>query len=219
MKKETISIKTLKATVVLLALSFVLCFPQKILAQKLQFSVFGGMNHVFAYGSEQDYVFGENDFPVTPSHTPFNFGASLSVFVTDNIGVELDGRYTLSSQVTLTDPSDDDSVTVDTSKHYSFTVNFLFRILEGRVRPYFVLGGGIDKLLGEDRTYVTEYGWDVEFIAPEGTLDAAANVGGGVHYSLSSNFGIKFDLRYVLIFSEPDRLGSLNGVLGFSFLF
>jgi outer membrane protein W len=206
---------------ILLLLGFLLMFglPQKILAQEFQFSVFGGINHVFAYGSEQDYVFGENDFPVTPSHTPFNFGAALSVFFTDSIGVELDGRYMLTSQVTLMDPSDNDTVNIDTSKHYAITLNFLYRIMEGKIKPYFVLGGGVDKLLGEDRTYVTEYGWDVEFIAPEGTLDPVAHLGGGVHYIVMPNLGIRFDLRYVLIFSEPDRLGSLNGVLGFSFLF
>ena len=34
-------------------------------AQKFQFSIFGGINHVFQYGSEENYVLGENDFPVT----------------------------------------------------------------------------------------------------------------------------------------------------------
>jgi hypothetical protein len=208
-----------RVILLLLGFLFMFCLPQKILAQKFQFSVFGGINHIFAYGSEQDYVFGGNDFPVTPSHTPFNFGAAFSVFFTNNIGLELDGRYTLTSQVTLTDPSDDDTVTIDTSKHYAITLNFLYQIMEGKIRPYFVLGGGVDKLLGEDRTYVTEYGWDVEFIAPEGTIDPVAHLGGGVHYFVRPNLGIRFDLRYVMIFSEPDRLGSLNGVLGFSFLF
>jgi len=205
--------------VVVLGLFCMLSLSQKIHAQKFQFSVFGGMNHVFTYGSEQDYVFGENDFPVTPSHTPFNFGAAFSVFFTNHIGLELDGRYTLSSQVTLMDPSDNDTVAIDTSKHYAVTLNFLYRFMSGKIRPYVVLGGGVDKLLGEDRAYVTEYGWDVEFFAPEETLDPVAHLGGGVHYFLRPNLGIRFDLRYVLIFSEPDRIGSLNGVLGFSFLF
>jgi outer membrane protein W len=208
-----------RAILLLLGVLCMFSLPQEIFAQKFQFSVFGGINHIFTYGSEQDYVVGENDFPVTPSHTPFNVGAAFSVFLTQNIGVELDGRYTLSSQVTLMDPSDNDTVAIDTSKHYAVTLNFVYRFLDGKIRPYFVLGGGVDKLLGEDRTYVTEYGWDVEFIAPEGTLDPVANLGGGVHYFVSSNLGIRIDLRYVLIFSEPDRLGSLNGVLGFSFLF
>jgi len=208
-----------RVILLLLGILYVFCLPQKIHAQKFQFSVFGGVNHVFTYGSEQDYVFGENDFPVTPSHTPFNVGAALSVFLTHNIGVELDGRYTLSSRVNLMDPSDNDTVAIDTSKHYAVTLNFLYRFLDGKIRPYLVLGGGVDKLLAEHRSYVTEYGWDVEFIAPEGTLDPVANLGGGVHYFIGPNLGIRFDLRYVLIFSEPDRLGSLNGVLGFSFLF
>jgi outer membrane protein W len=216
---KTRLIQTKIAATVLVVLFCVLGLSQKIHAQTFQFSVFGGMNHVFTYGSEKDYVFGENDFPVMPSHTPFNYGAAFSVRLTDQIGMELDGRYTLSSQVTLMDPSDNDTVAIDTSKHYSVTLNFLYRFLDGKIRPYVLLGGGVDKLLGEDRVYVTEYGWDVEFVAPKETLDPAANLGGGLHYFLRPNLGIRFDLRYVLIFSEPDRLGSLNGVLGFSFLF
>lgn len=208
-----------RAILLSLGMLCMFCLPQKILAQKFQFSVFGGINHVFTYGSEQDYVFGENDFPVTPSHTPFNFGAAFSAFLTHNIAVELDGRYTLSSQVTLIDPSDNDTVAIDTTKHYTFTLNVLYRFLEGKIRPYVVFGGGVDKLMGEDKTYVTEYGWDVEFIAPVITLDPVANIGGGVHYFVSPNLAIKAELRYVLIFSEPDRLASLNGVLGVSFLF
>ena len=200
----------------MLGLLCVFCLPQKVLAQKFQFSVFGGVNHVFSYGSEEDYVFGENDFPVTPSHSPANFGASLALFFTKNIGLELDGQHTLSSQVSLRDPSDDDSVTLDTSKHYAITLNVLYRFMEGKVKPYFFVGGGVDKLLAEDRIYVSEYGWEVELLAPEKTIDPVANLGVGVHYLLRPNLGIRFDLRYVLIFSDPDKLNSLNGTLGIS---
>jgi outer membrane protein W len=202
----------------LIGLSFlcVFCLPQKVLAQKFQFSVFGGVNHVFSYGSEEDYVFGENDFPVMPSHTPGSFGASLALFFTKNIGLELDGRYTLSSQVSLRDPSDEDTVDIDASKHYTITLNVRYRFLEGKIRPYLCVGGGVDKLLAEDRTYVSEYGWEVELLAPEKTVDPVANLGVGVHYLFRPNFGIRFDLRYVLIFSDPDKLNSLNGTLGVS---
>jgi len=214
MNTKVIRIKSV--ILIVLSLLWMFFLPQKVLAQTFQFSLFGGVNHVFSYGSEEDYVFGENDFPVTPSHSPANFGASLALFFTKNIGLELDGRYTQSCQVTLRDPFDDDSVIINTSKHYAIILNVLYRFLEGKVRPYFFFGGGVDKLLAEDRTYVSEYGWEVELLAPEKTVDPVANLGVGVHYLLRPNLGIRFDLRYVLIFSDPDKLNSLNGTLGVS---
>lgn len=197
----------------------VLVILQPALANRYQISFLAGINHVFNYGAEEDYVLGENDFPVTPSHTPANLGASFAVFLNDNVSVELDGRYTFSSTVTLADPSDGDTVAIDTSRHYSLTLNFLYRFLRGNVRPYLVLGGGIDKLMAEDKTYVTEYGFEVDFLAPEKTLDPVANLGGGAYFFLKSNLGIRLDLRYVMIFSDPDSVGSLNGVLGLFFHF
>ena len=49
------------------------------MAEKYQVSLFVGMNHIPQYGSADDYVLGENDFPVTPAHTPPNFGIRLDL--------------------------------------------------------------------------------------------------------------------------------------------
>ncbi len=74
------------AILIVLSLLCVVCLPQKVFAQKFQFSLFGGVNHVFTYGSEDDYVFGENDFPVMPSHTPGSFGTSFGLYFTKTSG-------------------------------------------------------------------------------------------------------------------------------------
>ena len=217
MRNKTHFQKNGKVLTVGVLLLFFLLKPA--LAEKYQFSLFGGINHVFTYGSEEDYVLGENDFPAAPAHTPADLGASFALYLNDKVALELDGRFTLSSKLTLVDPYDDDTVTIDSSRHYSVTLNFLYRFLEGSVRPYFIVGGGIDKLLAEDKTYTTEYGFEVEFLAPEKTIDPVANLGGGAYFLVSPNIGIRFDLRYMMIFSEPDTIRSLNGVLGICFLF
>jgi len=199
---------------------FSFCFlTTNVHAQKVQLSVFGGWNHVFEYGSEDNYVLGENDFPVTPAHTPFNFGMTLGIFFTDNIGVELDGRYALSSKVILKDPSDQDTVEIDTAKHYAITLNFVYRFLNSRFRPYFLAGGGIDKLLAKDETYTTEYGYDIEVLAPEKTTDAIANIGAGIQFFILSNLGARLDVRYIIIFDDPDNQNNLNLTLGLFFKF
>lgn len=51
-------------------------------------TVSGGLSNVFEYGSEEDYVLGENDFPVTPSHTPPCFGLAYTRCFARNLGVE-----------------------------------------------------------------------------------------------------------------------------------
>lgn len=192
---------------------------QPSLAQKYQMSLFVGMNHVFPYGSEDDYILGENDFPVTPAHTPPNLGASFAFYLKKNIALELDWRYTLSSTLTLVDPSDQDEVDIDSTKRHTITLNFIFRFLQGSVRPYIVLGGGLDKILAKDQTYTTKYGFEVDFLAPDKTIDPLANLGAGVQFFVSPNIGIRLDLRYVMIFAEPDNLSGLNGVAGISFFF
>jgi outer membrane protein W len=208
-----------KAKVILFGLISIILLIQPALAEKYQVSLFVGMNHVFEYGSEGDYILGENDFPVTPAHTPPNFGAAFALYLKDNIGLEIDWRYTLSSKVTLVDPSDQDEVEIDSSKHHTITLNFVYRFLKGNVKPYIVLGGGIDKILAKDQTYVTTYGFEVDFLAPEKTIDPLANIGAGVQFFVSPNFVIRFDLRYVMIFAEPDSISSLNGVAGITYSF
>ncbi len=188
-------------------------------AQKFQFSVFGGINHVFAYGSEDDYVLGENDFPVTPAHTPPTLGASFAFFFSEKFGLEVDGRYVFSSKVTLEDPSDQDTVEIDTAKHYSLTLNLLYQFMNGNLRPYIVAGGGFDKLMAEDTSYTTEYGFEITLEAPEKTVDAVANFGAGLNYFLSDRLGFKLDVRYVMIFADPKNVNSLNAVFGVSVRF
>ncbi|MCK4495523.1 MAG: porin family protein [Candidatus Aminicenantes bacterium] len=195
-------------------LFLILVFSGVTHAQKFQFSLFGGLNHVLEYGSEDDYIFAENDFPVTPAHTPVSFGAGFAGFLTNNIGVELDGRYTLSSKVTLQDPSDEDTIEYDTAKHYTITVSLIYRFLSGKFRPYVVLGGGIDKLLVEDETYTSEYGYEIEFLTPEKTIDPLVSLGGGVQYFFNDNLGVRLDFRYVVIFDDPDNVNNLNVVAG-----
>jgi len=188
-------------------------------AQKFQFSIFGGINHIFQYGSEGNYVLGENDFPVTPSHTPAILGASFTYFFSGNLGLEADGRYTFSTKVALVDPSDQDTVEVDTSKHFSLTLNLIYQFPAGNLKPYLVAGGGFDSVSTEEKTYISEYGFEIIVEPPESTTDALANFGAGLIYSVSHSVGIRLDVRYVLIFSKPESVKSLNAVLGLSFRF
>jgi opacity protein-like surface antigen len=217
MKLPESSTKRIWVAVILLFSLFASAVPAQ--AQKWQFSIFGGINHIFQYGSEEDYALGENDFPVTPSHTPAILGASLAYFFSENLGIEIDGRYTPSTGVILVDPSDQDTVEVDTSKHFSLSLNLVFQFSAANLKPYLVAGGGFDRVSAEENTYISEYGFEITVEPPESTTDALANFGAGLNYSVSNSVGIRLDARYVLIFTEPENVKSVNAVLGLSFWF
>lgn len=187
--------------------------------KRVQISLFGGVNHVFAYGSVDDYVSGENDFPAVPSHTPSSYGVALAFFFSDSVGIEFDGRYTTSTKVILEDPSDQDTVEVDTLKRYSLTANLLIQIPTGNFIPYLCVGGGIDKLQAEDQTYTSEYGYEIELSAPERTIDPLFQAGGGIHFLFSDVFGMRIDARYVYIFSDPNAVKGISAVAGLLFRF
>ncbi len=202
----------------------IFCFSLPTFAQtkRNQITLFGGLNHIFEYGSEEDYVLGENDFPVTPSHTPPIFGLSYSIFFFKNLGFEVDFRYNLSSELTLRDPSDNDTVKIKSNKHYTFTGNLIFQLSSGKIRPYLFLGAGIDTLLDvKDETLTSEFGYLVFFEAPEKKSDFVANAGFGIFYSLISNFGTRIDARYIFIpkTAEHPSINSFNFAIGIFYRF
>jgi len=187
--------------------------------KKIQFSLFGGISPIFEYGSDEDYSLGENDFPVTPSHTPPYFGLSFSYFFTKNVKAELDWRYVLSSKIILSDPSDDDTVEIDTSKQYFASLNVVYQCLQCIFRPYVLAGGGINKLLAQTGIYISEYGYEIELGIPDKTTALFAQFGGGLDVLLSSSFGVLADVRFVYLFTEPDNIFSLFAGIGAYFLF
>lgn len=183
--------------------------------KKFQVSLYGGLSQVLEYGSEEDYIMGENDFPVTPAHTPLGFGAALAYSLAKNMALQLEAKYTLSSKVTLVDPSDQDTVEVNASCHIAATLNLIYHFLNSKITPYLVFGVGIDNLLARDEVYISEYGYEVEFLAPEKTIDPVAQAGGGILYFLSTEAGVKLELRYGVIFDKPNHINSLNIDVGF----
>lgn len=187
--------------------------------KKMQFSLFGGINPIFEYGSIEDYSLGENDFPVTPSHTPPYFGLAFSYFLTKNVKAELDWRYVFSSEVNLLDPSDDDSLEIDTSKQHFVSLNVLYQFMPNKFRPYVLVGCGLNKVLAEAGTFVSEYGYEIELSIPDKTTAFFAQIGGGIDFLLSSSFGLLADVRFVYLFTKPDNIISLFAGAGVYFLF
>jgi len=184
--------------------------------RNFQLAVFGGLHHQAAYGSDQDYVRGENDFPVTPAHTAGMVGFGLTYFFTPHLGVEYDGRFVRSSPVTSRDPSDGDTLAFETNRHFTMTLNLVLGLPLGRFRPYLAAGGGIDRMEARGEQLTTALGHEIIIDDPAegGLLDPVLQAGGGLLVLLFKGVGLSLDGRYVVIFDTPSSLGGLSFGLG-----
>ncbi|MBM3293397.1 MAG: hypothetical protein FJY82_02610 [Candidatus Aminicenantes bacterium] len=203
--------KKVRWFVILMTLAASLAFGQM---KRFQISLFGGVNHVFAYGSADDYVMGSNDFPVTPAHTPMNFGAAFTFYLNNRLGIELCGEYALASTLSLSDPSDQDTVSIKSAKHLAASLNVVWELSASRIRPYLVLGGGADKISSDIVTAFSQFGYEVTFAPPSRTVSFFADAGGGVCFMISSSLGFNIDLRYRLLFADPDKIHNLIAAAG-----
>lgn len=179
----------------------------------------GGINHHFEYGSVDDYLPGENCFPVMPAHDASSIGLSFAYFLTQSLGLEVDGRMSMASQVTLTDPSDMDTVEIDTAKHLSLTFSVLYQMLFGRFNPYLALGAGFDRLSAEDQVSESAYGYEIIMLAPpEGErIDFTIGAGGGLNFFVLKNVGLRLDFRYFIIFDDPQNVKTISLKAGLCF--
>ena len=180
-------------------------------------SVFGGINRVMEYGSVDDYILGENDFPVTPSHSPMDFGLVLGYSFLKGLGLEMDFRYHLNSSIILEDPSDGDRISIDSSKHYTLTANLVYQFLSGSFKPYVLFGAGWDSLTGvEEQSLTSELGYEITLFPPDKKTAAVINGGAGCMYYLNRVFGVRLDIRYVRILKTDDQpaLNSVTGTVG-----
>jgi len=200
-----------KSTLFILVLGFIanLAFAQ----EKNQFTSFAGLNYIMKYGSVTDYVQGENDFPVTPAHMPPVFGVSYARFFSAKLGIEVDFRYILNSKVILEDPSDGDTINIETAQHYMLTGNLIYQLSTGKFIPYVLAGGGFDSLVNaKDQTINSSLGYEVTYAVPEKKIDFVVCAGAGFNYFIGSNLGLRFDARYIFIPSTDDHplINSLN---------
>ena len=183
---------------------------------KVQVTAFGGINHLLEYGSVDDFEAGYNNFPVVPAHSPGNFGAALSYSPLSWLGIEYDMRMSLRTDVTLTDPSDGDTLTIQTPKHFAISLSLLLQPFQGRISPYLLIGGGVDRIIAEDEAYISEMGYEIVMPAPpeDERVDTLLQAGAGINVLMYRSFGIRLDVRYMRIFDEPRSVGSVMATLG-----
>lgn len=160
--------------------------------------LFGKSNFVNSAGSEADYVEGENDFPIMSSHQNFGGGFGIT-FGSKGAFFGIEGHYNLSGETVLTDPSDDDTVTINTYKYASGFLTLGFNIINNNsMRLYISGGGGVSYALGaEMETYTSDMGYETQIEVPEKKYPLTGFGGIGLEIYFSPNSGLLLGGRYL----------------------
>lgn len=170
----------------------------------------GKMNFIRAAGTEADYEVGVNEFPLAAAHSTPGFGAGFYTEYNKNSGnkvfFSLETHFNLGGSVTLTDPSDDDTVRIDTYKYISalFMVGMnLFRTPQFRF--FIQAGGGFNiTLAAATKIYTSRLGYEVQIDPPDKRTPLTALGGVGFDFNVSDRIGIMLVSRYeYMAFDQP----------------
>ncbi len=177
-------------------ITVLLFFSTSLVYSDTNLYLFGKSNFVMASGSEDDYRPGENDFPIASSFNNFGFGLGLMID-SKKVFYGLEAHYTLSSNTTLTDPSDDDKVDVDTYEHISGFLTIGFNLVHKPNLRFFINGGGGVSLVldAEMKTYTSQLGFETQ-IEPPRKYPLTVFGGIGAVLNFSNSLGLWLNGRY-----------------------
>jgi hypothetical protein len=194
-------------------------FPLETHAQEkkeksVSFMLFGTLAMVQEMGSNADYVPGENDFPITPSHVEYGGGLGLMFNFSKLLAFQLTGEYLLGAEVDKVDPSDMESYTYRTYDNINLLGSLLIKF--GRRTRFFVTaGGGMNILMPyKDKEETGSLGSIILIEAPEKKTNPMALFGGGVIIKMGRRF-FKVEALYSMIFDY--KKNSILIRVGFGF--
>ncbi|MBD3414942.1 MAG: hypothetical protein GF421_10990 [Candidatus Aminicenantes bacterium] len=181
--------------------------------------LFGKGQFIGKTGSESDYKEGENDFPAASPFSILGFGFGLTTGIYPAFfGIE--AHYNLSGTTTLTDPSDNDTVKINTYRYASGFVVFGIHVLKSRRMSLFMnTGAGISTASNAElRTYTSEYGYETEIEPPEKKYPLTAFAGLGLKMKFRSFFGLLINTRYQYMDQkEPQSAFCITAGIFYSF--
>ncbi len=170
------------------------------------FYVFGRGNFIGSSGSADDYLEGENEFPLVSAYK--NFGAGFGLTFGKVVFAGFEGHYNLSGKATLTDSSDDDTLEVNTYRYASGLFTLGVNLVRNQTVRLFINGGGGVRynLDAETKTYISEFGYGVIIEPPEKEFLFEAFGGFGFDFYLSSTTGMFFNGRYSYLNSDDPQM-------------
>jgi len=200
----------------LMVISFIFGFGYQTLSAKTILTPFVGFDLMQKAGKESDYLPGERDFCLTDSHTVNGFGLGIKSDKTVYFGFEL--NYSLKGNALQTDPSDEDTVTIDTYTRASGSILLGVRAVNS---PSFSMafeagGGGLYLLNAEEKSYTSTAGYETIISPPENAFGAHAFAGLALTAFFTPSVGIHVAARYQIFFLTPQQSAiSLQAGLAF----
>ncbi|MBN2399083.1 MAG: hypothetical protein JXI33_01945 [Candidatus Aminicenantes bacterium] len=172
--------------------------PIKKKNPKFAIILYGGAGYVPGSGSASDYHFMQNDFCVKKGYVPFGAGLGIG-FNMKSLYAGLEAAFNLGGIRRYEDPVEFDSVAVRMQKSVtSYLVLGLALMKSKKGRLAVQLGGGMDLLLGDQKTYTSANGYRVYIKPRENKLVFAGFLGAAFEHMISRNFGWHFHLRCVM---------------------
>jgi len=170
--------------------------------------LFGMGNFLGEAGGESDYEAGTNDFSISSSHQTFGFGAGFSKdFGYFFLGPEI--SYNLNGTTTMTDPSDNDTVNINTYKFVSLFFTLGINLVNSDLLRFYINGGGgVNYTLNADpMTYTSQMGYETQISPPDRKFPLSVFGGTGLDFKISSNLSIILSGRYQYIgFKQPQTM-------------
>jgi hypothetical protein len=208
--------KTIGFFVVLLIL--LIFFPVENQAARKNKKVVILINGLLGYnlkaGSDNDYIPGENDFPMTPAYTGLGLGCGLMFNLSDRIALRVTGDYILGSEVEKKDPSDDETVKYRTYDSINILGGMIYRF--GIKQRFFASGGAGFNILNPyaDKEAEGSLGSVVIISAPDSKINLMASIGGGIIFPLKKSI-LKIEALFNLIFETGKNSILLRMGIGF----
>ena len=164
------------------------------------FMLLGTLAMVQEMGNNADYVPGENDFPITPSHIEYGGGLGILFNFSELLFLQLTGEYLFGAEVDKVDPSDMESYTYRTYDNINLLASLLIKF--GRKTRFFVTaGGGMNILMPyKDKEETGSLGSIILIEAPDKKINPMALLGGGVIFKMGKGF-FKVETVYSMIFN------------------
>ena len=155
-------------------------------------------NLVQRIGTNNDYIAGENDFPITPAHKEIGLGCGLMINMTEKLATQLVCDYLFGTEVKKEDPFDGETVRYRTYNNINILGSVIFKF--GKKYKFFLSGGGGVNILNpyDDKELEGNLGSLIIISAPGTKVNSMLSFGGGWILNMKKTI-LKLEVLYNLI--------------------
>ena len=151
------------------------------------------------------YEEGVTDFSDADGFQTFGIGAGLITGGTSFFGLEV--HYNMAGKATLNDPSDDDTVEIDTYQYVSGLLTFGFHLIQNSpLKLYIQAGAGVSYAMGaEEKTYTSSLGYETIISVPDKQYPITGFAGLGVMFEVTPGISVMGSARYQYMMTDDPQ--------------